>query len=75
MRNADNFFRMALEKAGLDDKGISTHSTRITLSARLSETGTDVRVIQQVAGDRELKSLQRYIEISECPVKEALYRL
>ncbi len=75
MRNADNFFRIALEKAGLGDRGISTHSTRRTFITRLSQTGTDVRVIQKITGHHDLKSLQRYIEVSEGQVKEALCRI
>lgn len=62
----------AIAKAGLDSKGISTHSFRRTLITKLHENGCDSRLIQEVTGHKDLRSLQRYIEIDPKRVKEAI---
>jgi integrase/recombinase XerD len=74
-QNADHFLRAALDKAGLGGKGISTHSTRRTLVTKLAESGVALPVIQKITGHRSLQTLQRYVEVSDRQVFEALCRL
>jgi integrase/recombinase XerD len=74
-QNADQFFRAALDRAGLGDKGISSHSTRRTFITRLSESGVALPIIQKITGHRSLQHLQRYIEVSDRQVANALSRL
>lgn len=69
---ADKWFRAAIRGAGLESKGISTHSTRRTLITRLANNGTAIRVIQAVTGHRDLKALARYIEVTPDQISAAL---
>lgn len=74
-QNAYNFLQRALDRAGLVDRGISTHSTRRTLITTLAESGVAPSVIQKITGHKSLQTLQRYIDVSERQVSEALCRL
>lgn len=65
LRTADYLFRDAVERAGLGERGISTHSTRRTMITRLYNNGTDLMTIKQITGHRDIKSLMRYIEHSD----------
>lgn len=56
------FLHRAIERAGLEDRGYSTHSFRRTLITRLSERGVDVRTIQAITGHQDVKCLLRYVE-------------
>lgn len=67
--------RHALAQAKLSHKGISTHSFRRTLITRLHEKGCDIRLIQEITGHQDLKSLQRYVEVSPQRVREAIASL
>lgn len=71
-RNADRFLRLALEKSNLSDRGFSTHSFRRTLITRLAANGIGVPVIQRITGHADLKSLQRYIDVSDEQISNAL---
>ena len=67
--------RRAVAQAKLTHKGISTHSFRRTLITRLHEKGCDIRLIQEITGHQDLKSLQRYVEVSPVRVREAIASL
>lgn len=69
---ADDFFRRALERAGIDSKGISTHSTRRSFITTLYLRGVDLSTLQKITGHQDLKSLQKYIEISPDRVRRAI---
>jgi integrase/recombinase XerD len=56
------FLNRAIERAGLEHKGYSTHSFRRTLITRLSERGVDVRTIQVITGHQDVKCLLGYVE-------------
>lgn len=56
------FLNRAVERAGLEHKGYSTHSFRRTLITRLSERGVDVKTIQVITGHQDVKCLLRYVE-------------
>lgn len=65
LRNADIFFRHAIERAGLGNRGISTHSTRRTFITRLYENGVDLLTIKSITGHKSVANLIRYIEHNE----------
>jgi len=69
-RSADAILREACDRAGID--GVSTHSFRRTALTKLSASGIPLRVIQQISGHRSLQALQRYLEVSEEQVEEAV---
>lgn len=75
LRWADKILRSAVEKAGLDALGISTHSTRRSFINKLHTNGVDIYTIQAITGHRDLKSLGHYIEISTDKVKGAIATL
>ena len=64
-RAADRALRRALERAGLDKSGYSTHSTRRGFITQLHDKGLSVKVIQSLTGHKSLAVLSRYIEVSE----------
>jgi len=72
---ADKMLRHTLEKAGLDDKGISTHSTRLTFITTLHEQGYDLHTIQQLTGHRSLSVLAGYIKPNCDRLKKAIASL
>lgn len=68
----DQGLRRAIARAGLDAKGISTHSTRRTFITRLHRAGIDVYTIKKITGHQDLKALGHYIDIDANRVKEAI---
>ena len=68
----DQGLRRAIARAGLDTKGISTHSTRRTFITRLHRAGIDVYTIKKITGHQDLKALGHYIDIDANRVKEAI---
>lgn len=74
-RNVYNVLTTAAGKAGLGNKGISTHSTRRSFITKLHNQGTSIATIKKITGHRDLKSLERYIEINSDQVKGAIYSL
>jgi integrase/recombinase XerD len=65
MRAADGAFRRALVRAGLQDAGFSTHSTRRGFITQLHNKGIALKVIQALTGHKSLNTLSKYIEVSE----------
>ena len=72
MRAADKFFRRAVERAGLESRGISTHSTRRTFITKLYLNGVDIYVLQKLTGHKTLSSLLKYVEVSQNRVNQAI---
>ena len=72
MRGATWILDQAVALAKLDNRGISTHSTRRSFITHLHEQGVDIKVIQEITGHKDLKSLQRYVEVSPDRVKKAI---
>jgi integrase/recombinase XerD len=64
-RAADLMFRSAIEKAGMADRGFSTHSTRRTFITRMWERGCDLHTISLVTGHRSLQNVVRYIDSAD----------
>jgi integrase/recombinase XerD len=72
LRLADKLLRAALVRAGLENKGISTHSTRRSFITHLHGKGVDIYTIQKITGHKDLKALGRYVEISSDRIKGAI---
>jgi integrase/recombinase XerD len=62
----DKWLRSAVVRAGLGHRGIATHSTRRSFITILYyDRGVDIQTLQAITGHSDLKSLQRYIEVSD----------
>lgn len=62
----DKWLRAAAVRAGLGHRGISTHSTRRTfITCLYYDRGVDIKTLQAITGHSDLKSLQRYIEVTD----------
>jgi integrase/recombinase XerD len=75
LRWADMILRVAVEKAGLSAKGISTHSTRRSFITKLHRNGTDLYTIKKITGHQDFRALERYVEIDIDRVKGAIANL
>lgn len=71
----DEWLRRAIVKAGLDAKGISTHSTRRSFITQLAERGIDIKTIQRLTGHRDVRCLLGYVEVSEQRLRMAIATL
>ena len=69
-RSADSILRETCERIRLE--GVSTHSFRRTALTQMSSAGVPLRVIQEISGHRNLQALQRYLEVSEQQVEQAV---
>ena len=65
--------RTALERLAIE--GASTHSFRRTALTRLSNAGVPLRVIQEISGHETLAALQKYLEVTERQVEDAIAAL
>ena len=74
-RTCEYIFKKAVANAGLGNKGISTHSTRRSLITYLNEKGIGIKTIQKITGHQDIRSLIRYIDISEDKIKGALEQI
>lgn len=61
--------------AELAIEGASTHSFRRTALTRLSNAGVPLRVIQEISGHETLSALQKYLEVTEQQVEDAIASL
>lgn len=75
LRWSDKILRAAVERAGLEGKGISTHSTRRTFITKLHRNGVDLYTIKKITGHKDLKSLERYVDIDSDRIKGAIEAL
>jgi integrase/recombinase XerD len=71
--SASRLLKNACTRIGLE--GVSTHSFRRTALTRMSDTGIPLRVIQEISGHRTLDELQKYLEVKESQVTEAIATL
>lgn len=75
LRWSDKILRAAVERAGLEAKGISTHSTRRSFITKLHRNGVDLYTIKKITGHKDLKSLERYVDIDSDRIKGAIEAL
>jgi integrase/recombinase XerD len=71
--SASAILREAFEGLGIE--GASTHSFRRTALTRLSNAGVPLRVIQEISGHETLSALQKYLEVTEQQVVDAIATL
>lgn len=72
LQSFDDAMRIALRKAGMESKGISTHSFRRSFITKLARKGIAASKIQKLTGHADLKVLSRYIEVSDDELAEAI---
>lgn len=73
---ADKWLRIAVDRAGLDHRGISTHSFRRSFITKLYiEGGLDVVVIQKLIGHSSIETTQRYLGIGKQQLETALNKV
>ena len=63
-RSAQEVMAKALVKSGLDKKG-SIHNLRHSFATHLLETGTDIRIIQQLLGHKDIRTTMIYTHIAQ----------
>lgn len=67
---ADLVLKQACSRLGL--LGVSTHSFRRTALTQMHNAGIPLRVIQTISGHSSLETLQRYLEVTDQQVVEAV---
>ena len=67
---ADLILKNACNKVGL--VGVSTHSFRRTALTRMHNAGVPLRVIQEISGHSSLETLQRYLEVTDQQIVDAV---
>ncbi|MBD2090201.1 site-specific integrase [Microcoleus sp. FACHB-1515] len=70
LRSRSGTPRSACDRVGL--VGVSPHSFRRTALTQMSSAGVPLRVIQEISGHRSLQALQKYLEVSEQQVEQAM---
>ena len=67
---ADLILKTACQRVGL--VGVSTHSFRRTALTRMHNAGVPLRVIQEISGHSSLETLQRYLEVTDQQIVDAV---
>ena len=70
---ADWILKSACERVGL--RGVSTHSFRRTALTNMSDAGVPLRVIQKISGHSSLATLQRYLDVGDRQVIDAVNQI
>jgi integrase/recombinase XerD len=70
---ADQVLKEAQTAAGLE--GMSTHSFRRSALTRMHNAGIPLAVIKKISGHSTLAALQRYLEVEEVQVLDAIFAI
>jgi|APCry1669189241_1035207.scaffolds.fasta_scaffold04108_3 integrase/recombinase XerD len=65
------FFHYLYKQAGIED-GASSHSGRRTLATKLCERGTNLRLVMEVLGHKNLSTTQKYLSVNVNLLKQAI---
>ena len=72
-KTVQHIVKSYLEKAGLGDKGFSTHKLRHTAATLMYQHGNvDIRVLKDILGHANLGTTQNYTHISNTQIKNAI---
>ena len=72
-KTVQHIVKTYLEKAGLGDKGFSTHKLRHTAATLMYQHGNvDIRVLKDILGHANLGTTQIYTHISNTQIKSAI---
>lgn len=63
-RSAEQVFKNALKKTGIQKKA-SLHTLRHSYATHLIEQGTDIRIVQELLGHKNIKTTQLYTHITD----------
>jgi site-specific recombinase XerD len=67
-RTAQKIFKNALKISGIK-KEASFHSLRHSFATHLLENGTDVRYVQELLGHQNIRTTQRYTQVTNPKLK------
>ncbi len=70
-RSIQSIFKQALRKAKIS-KEASVHTLRHSFATHLLESGTDIRVIQQLLGHSSIKTTQIYTQVSSSKIANVM---
>ena len=65
-----NLFNRIYKMAGIDDA--SSHSGRRQFVTQLADRGINARLVQVLAGHKHLSTTQRYIDVNENALRNAV---
>lgn len=64
-----------IKKAGIQKSGISVHSLRHSFCVRLLEKGVNIKVIQILAGHRNISATERYLHIAKSQLRKEVRKI
>ncbi len=67
-RSAQKIFKTALKRSGIK-KSATFHSLRHSFATHLLENGTDVRYVQELLGHQNIRTTQRYTQVTNPKLK------
>ena len=72
-KTVQHIVKTYLERAGLGDKGFSTHKLRHTAATLMYQHGNvDIRVLKDILGHANLGTTQIYTHVSDKQIKKAV---